>query len=294
MNKQLIVITGPTASGKTSLAVDVALHFGCDVISADSRQIYRGIPITTAVPTIEERRGVRHHLVEALDLDSYYSAAQFEEDALRLIDEAQTERIVVCGGSMMYVDALANGIDILPTISPEVRARAAALYTQGGLDLLCTTLETLDPDYYAQVDRNNTKRLVHAIEICLEANRPYSQLRTGQKKQRPFDIKIFSIDLPREQLFSRINRRVDLMIEQGMEQEARRVEPLRHLNSLNTVGFKELFACFDGIMDRPTAIERIKKNTRVYAKKQLTLLRRLPHIPLSTANPLLPILLSHL
>ncbi len=279
---KLIVITGPTASGKSALAVKVAQHCGCDIISADSRQIYKGIPIVTATPSPEEMGGVRHHFISCLDLDRYFSAADFERLALELIDRqsTKTDVMVMVGGSMMYVDAVTRGIDDLPTISPEVRRCAYEIYEKCGLQGLRLELLERDPVYYREVDLNNHKRLVHAIEICMEAGVPYSSLRTGVVKKRPFETEIYAIDRPREELFDRINRRVDAMIAAGLEEEARRVYHLRHLNSLNTVGLKEMFAYFDGEMDRATAIERIKKNTRVYAKKQLTWMKRRPDIRL--------------
>lgn len=273
----LIVITGPTASGKTALAIDVAERLNCDIISADSRQLYRDLPIGTAAPTPDELNRVRHHLCGILNLEDYYSAAKFEEDSLRLLPEIfekSSGYAVVCGGSMMYVDALVNGIDQMPTITDEVRKKVADLFDEHGLEGLLALLEIIDPEYFAAVDCSNVKRVMHALEISMEAGVPYSSLRTGGKVQRPFDILKFAIDWPREQLFDRINRRVDLMIESGFIEEARRVFPMRHLNSLNTVGYKELFAYFDGTMDYVTAIARIKKNTRVYAKKQLTWLRK--------------------
>lgn len=278
--KTLIVITGPTASGKTSVAVELAKKLGCDVISADSRQIFRQIPIGTAAPTPEEMQGVTHHFVACKNLDEYYSAAAFETDVLALLPRLwqSTDYVIMCGGSMMYVDAVVNGIDDLPDISPEIRQQAAAIYNDGGIDAIRAELLRLDPDYYNQVDLNNHKRLVHAVEICLEAGVPYSKLRTGRRKTRDFRILKFAIDIDRPELFDRINRRVDLMIEHGLEEEARRVYPLRHLNSLNTVGYKEMFAMFDGLMDRQTAIARLQKNTRVYAKKQLTWLKRDPSV----------------
>lgn len=275
---KLIVITGATGSGKTALAIELARRLKCHILSADSRQIYRDIPITTAAPTAEELAAAPHHFVGQLPLSAYYSAAQYEEDALRLLEELfrDNDYAIMCGGSMMYIDAVVRGIDELPTISDEVRRYAANLYATGGLELVRGELQQLDPDYYAEVDRNNYKRLVHAIEICLQAGVPYSTLRTGSVKQRPFEIIQYAIDYPRDQLFERINRRVESMIERGMIEEARKVYPLRQLNSLNTVGFKEIFAYFAGEMDRHTAIERIKKNTRVYAKKQLTWLKKRP------------------
>ncbi|MCC8114728.1 MAG: tRNA (adenosine(37)-N6)-dimethylallyltransferase MiaA [Bacteroidales bacterium] len=279
-NRELIVITGPTASGKTALAIEMAKQVGGHVISADSRQIYKGIPIGTAAPTPEERAAVPHHFVEVLDLDQYYSAAQYETDAMRLLDELfqQNPRQVMCGGSMMYVDAVCNGIDELPTISDNVRQRVLAIYEREGLYGIRQMLQLLDPALHDRTDPANPRRNLHALELCLQAGRPASELLTGEKKQRPFKITKYAIDWPREELFDRINRRVELMIEQGLEEEASRVYPLRHLNSLNTVGYKEMFAYFDGLMDLPTAIARIQKNTRVYAKKQLTWLRRDPSI----------------
>ncbi len=272
----LIVITGPTGSGKTSLAIELARHLGCDIISADSRQIYRGLPIGTAAPTPGQLAAVRHHFVHMLPLDGYYSAAQYESDVMALLPELwqHNHYAVMCGGSMMYVDAVTRGIDELPTISPEIRERVSRDFGERGIEWLRKELQTLDPRYYDIVDKNNHKRMVHALEICLQAGAPYSTLRTGAVKERPFDVLKVALDYPREQLFDRINSRVDAMVADGLEDEARSVYHLRHLNSLNTVGYKEMFQYFDGTMDRHTAIERIKKNTRVYAKKQLTWLKR--------------------
>lgn len=272
----LIVITGATGSGKSDLAVSIAQKLGCHIISADSRQIYKDIPIGTAAPTWEQLAAVPHHFVGTLSLDEYYSAAQYETDVLELLPKLWRENdyAVMCGGSMMYIDAVTRGIDELPTITPEIRTKAMNLYAQGGLPLLQETLQRIDPVYYGQVDRNNHKRLVHAIEITMQAGVPYSSLRTGQVKQRPFRIIKCAIGYDREQLFERINRRVEAMVAAGLVGEARRVYGLRHLNSLNTVGYKELFAYFDGVMDYDTAIARIAKNTRVYAKKQLTWMKR--------------------
>lgn len=272
----LVVITGPTASGKSALALQIAEHYGADILSADSRQIFRGISIGTAAPNGDDLRRVTHHFVMTLNLDEYYSAAQFETDALALLKRLFVKNPiqVVCGGSMMYIDALCYGIDELPTISAETRRRTAVLYSDGGIEAIRATLLSLDPDYYRQVDLNNHKRIIHAIEISLEAGQPYSSLRTGQRRQRPFRIMRFAINHSREELFTRINRRVDRMIADGLVEEARQVFHLRHLNSLNTVGYKELFRHFDGEWDLDTAVERIKKNTRVFAKKQLTWLKR--------------------
>lgn len=277
----LFVVTGPTASGKTSLAIELAERLGCEIISADSRQLFKDIPIGTAAPSAAELARVRHHLIATLSLGDYYSAAQFEADALALLPGIFARSggyAVVCGGSMMYVDALVRGIDEMPTVSDSVRRKVAEILDCHGAEGLTALLEILDPDYYAEVDRSNVKRIAHAVEISMEAGVPYSSLRTGRSAVRDFEIVKLAIDWPREELFDRINRRVDAMIDSGMVDEARRVYPFRHLNSLNTVGYKELFACFDGTMDFDTAVARIKKNTRVYAKKQMTWLRRDPTV----------------
>lgn len=278
--KTLIVIVGPTGVGKTAAAIKVAQHFGCDIINADSRQVFKGIPIGTAAPTPEEQALVPHHFVQFKELDEYYSAAQFETDVMALLPSLfeKGDYVVMCGGSMMYVDAVCNGIDQIPDISDEVRAAVKQQWQEHGLKPLLEELQRLDPAYYLQVDKLNPKRVVHAIEVCRQAGVPYSTLRTGQVKSRPFNIIKIGLNIERPQLFDRINRRVDAMIEQGLEEEARSVFHLRHLNSLNTVGYKEMFAWFDGTMDRTTAIERIKKNTRVYAKKQLRWFLRDPSI----------------
>ncbi len=277
---KMIVITGPTASGKSALAVELAQRLGTEIISADSRQVFQGIPIVTAMPTPEERDAVKHHLIDMLPLDAYYSASMFEEDALRLAKPIMEERgsVVVCGGSMMYVDALCNGIDQLPTVPEKVRAQLMKRWDAEGNDWLLEELYRLDIEYYKKVDLRNLKRVFHAIEISITAGAPYSSLITGRKRKREFPIIKLCLDGERDELFRRINLRVDKMIAAGIEDEARRVYPLKGLNSLNTVGLKEMFAWFDGEMDRTTAIERIKKNTRVYAKKQLTWFKKDPDI----------------
>lgn len=276
----LVVITGPTASGKTGLSIKLASRLGCDIISADSRQLFRDIPIGTAAPTPEELAAVTHHFVGTLSLDEYYSAARYEEDVMTLLPQLwkKSPYAVMCGGSMMYVDAVTRGIDDLPTVSDDVRRHVMELYEREGIEGVRATLRNLDPEYLAIADPANHRRLIHAIEISLEAGQPYSSLRTGGVKERQFRVVKMMIDYTREELFDRINRRVDAMIESGFIEEARRVYPLRHLNSLNTVGYKEMFACFDGTMDLDTAISRMKKNTRVYAKKQLTWLKRDPSV----------------
>lgn len=302
----LIIVTGATASGKTALAVELAQTLGTEIISADSRQLYRDLAIGTAPPSAAELAAVPHHFVGTLGLDQYYSAAQFEEDVLRTLPGIFSRcgsRAVMAGGSMMYIDAVCRGIDALPTVSEANRRAAYAILDTEGLDGVIARLQQLDPEFLRSTpDLKNHKRLVHALEVSLQAGRPYSSLITGQTRQRPFRILKFAIDMPREELFDRINRRVEAMMEAGLLDEARRVYPLRHakaghpvLNALNTVGYKELFACFDGEMDLATAVARIQKNTRVYAKKQLTWLRRDPSVIwLPTSGPLLPTILSRL
>ncbi len=268
----LLVLTGPTGVGKTELSLQLAEHYGCPIVSADSRQFYGEIPIGTAAPTSQQLARVRHYFVGQLALTDYYSASCYESDTLQLLDELfhTHEYVLLTGGSMMYVDAVCKGIDDIPTISDEVRQEVWAHYEQVGLEALCEELRTLDPVYYTEVDLKNPKRVIHAIEICRQSGGRYSDLRTRQVKPRPFRIVKIGLIRPREELFDRIARRVDTMIEEGLLDEARRVYPMRHLNSLNTVGYKELFAYFDGTMTLDDAIEKIKRNTRVYSKKQVT------------------------
>lgn len=292
---RLIVITGPTGVGKTEAAIQLAERLHCYIINADSRQVYRGIPIATAAPTAEQMARVRHHFVGTKHLDEAYNAWQFEQDVLALLPTLwpQSDTQVMCGGSMMYVDAVCNGIDDMPDILPHVRSAIKQQLDEQGLEALVEELEQLDPEYAAAVDRKNPVRVCHALEVCRQTGRPYSTWRSGERKMRPFDIVKVGLNMERDELFSRINRRVDAMVAAGLEQEARQVLPMRHLQSLNTVGLKEMFACFDGTLDRATAIERIKKNTRVYAKKQLTWLRRDPDITWLQPHELQAWLQSH-
>lgn len=302
----LVIVTGATASGKTALAVELAQALGTEIISADSRQLYRDLTVGTAPPSAHQLAAVPHHFVGTLALDQYYSAAQFEEDVMQTLPGIFSRcgsRAVMAGGSMMYIDAVCRGIDALPTVSEPNRRAAYAILDTEGLDGVIARLQQLDPEFLRTTpDLKNHKRLVHALEVTMQAGRPYSSLITGRTRRRPFRILKFAIDMPREELFDRINRRVEAMMEAGLLDEARRVYPLRHaqaghpvLNALNTVGYKELFACFDGEMDLATAVARIQKNTRVYAKKQLTWLRRDPSVIwLPTSGPLLPAILSRL
>lgn len=296
MNR-LIVVTGPTASGKTTLAIELARAIGTEIISADSRQLFRDLSVGTARPTEDELAAVPHHFIATLGLGDYYSAARYEADVLGLLPDVFARcggQAVMCGGSMMYVDAVCDGIDRLPAVSEKNRVLAYGIYESEGLPGLIRHLGELDPEYLRRApDPRNHKRLIHAIEITLEAGRPYSSMLTGKKRIRPFQIIKFAIGYLRDELFSRINRRVEKMMEQGLLEEARRVYPYRHLNALNTVGYKELFNYLDGQWDLPTAVARIQKNTRVYAKKQLTWLHRDSSVIwLSPSRPMLPQILD--
>ncbi len=277
----LIVLLGPTGVGKTELSLRLAERLHAEIISADSRQLYADIPIGTAAPTAEERARVPHHLVGTLRLEDYYSAARYEEEALALIRRlhAEGKRALLCGGSMMYIDAVCRGIDDLPTIPPGIRAHyAALLQEEHAAETLCRELLLRDPEYYAQVDRRNLRRVAHALEIIEAAGQTYTSLRRRSYKPRPFRTLKIGLDRPRPELFARIGARAEQMLRDGLLDEARRVYPLRHLNSLNTVGYKELFRVVSGEWALPFALERMKKNTRVYAKKQLTWFRRDPSI----------------
>ena len=278
MSGTLLVLTGPTGVGKTELSLQLAEHYGCPIVSADSRQFYRDIPIGTAAPTAEQLARVKHYFVGQLALTDYYSASCYEEEVLRLLDTLfQThDYVLLTGGSMMYIDAVCKGIDDIPTISDEVRREVLEHYHRVGLEALCEELRELDPVYYGEVDLKNHKRVIHAIEICRQTGGRYSDLRTRQVKTRPFRIVKIGLIRPREELFERIARRTEQMMAEGLLDEARRVYPQRHLNSLNTVGYKELFAYFDGVMTLDQAIEKIKRNTRVYSKKQVTWYKKDP------------------
>lgn len=272
MPQNLLVLLGPTGVGKTELSLQLAEHFKCPIINADSRQIYQDISIGTAAPTAEELARVKHYFVHTLRLDEYYSAAEYEKDVLALLSELFQvhETVVLSGGSMMYIDAVTKGIDDIPTVDEETRALMRERYEKEGLEPLLAELKLLDPQYYELVDKRNHKRVVHALEICYMTGKTYTSFRTNTLKERPFRMVKFGLMREREHLFARINARVDKMMQEGLMEEVKRVYPLRHLNSLNTVGYKELFKVLDGEWELPMAVERIKKNTRVYAKKQMT------------------------
>ncbi len=270
--KTLLVILGPTGVGKTELSLQLAEYLQCPIINADSRQIYKDIEIGTASPTVEELARVKHFFVHTLPLDAYYSAAEYEKDVLTLLEELYKthDTLLLSGGSMMYVDAVTKGIDDIPTVDEDTRAMLRERFEKEGLEPLLAELKLLDPAYYDMVDKKNHKRVVHALEICYMTGKTYTSFRTQTQKSRPFRIVRVGLRRNREQLFERINQRVDAMMRQGLMDEVKRVYPLRRLNSLNTVGYKELFKVLDDEWELPMAVERIKKNTRVYAKKQMT------------------------
>jgi tRNA dimethylallyltransferase len=272
----LLVLLGPTGVGKTALSLRLAEKYGAPVISADSRQLYRELVVGTAAPTPEQLAQAQHYMVGTLELTDYYSASRFETDVMALLDELfERHRVVLLvGGSMMYIDAVCRGIDEMPSVTPAVRAAVRSQYEREGLAPLLEELRRTDAVHYREVDRNNHKRVIHAVEICRTAARPYSSFRTHRAKTRPFRIIKTGLTRPREELYARIDRRVDLMMAGGMLDEARRVSRSRHLNALNTVGYKELFRHLDGEWTLEQAVEKIKRNTRVYARKQMTWFKR--------------------
>ena len=270
--KTLIVLLGPTAVGKTELALRLAEHIDSPIINADSRQLYADLRIGTAAPTEEQLARVHHYFVGTLAIQDYYSAARFESEVLTLTGQLfqSHDRLLLSGGSMLYIDAVCKGIDDIPTVDEETRLMLRERLEHEGLEKLTRELKLLDPEYYAQVDLKNTKRIVHALEICYQTGRTFTSFRTSTQKQRPFNILKIGLQREREELFNRINERVDQMIANGLLDEARALLPYRDENALNTVGYKEMFQVLDGKWDLQFATERMKKNTRVYAKKQMT------------------------
>lgn len=274
--KTLFVLIGPTGVGKTDLSLNIAEMLKCDIISADSRQMYADLKIGTAAPTAAQLTRVKHHFVGNLALTDYYSAARYEEEALACLTRLfQTnDYALLTGGSMMYVDAVCKGIDDIPTVDAETRAFMMERYETEGLEPLCAELRLLDPEYYRIVDLKNPKRVIHALEICHMTGRTYTSYRTQSCKERPFHIVKIGLRREREELYERINKRVDSMMEEGLLNEVRSVLPYRHLNSLNTVGYKELFMYLDGEWTLDFAIEKIKQNSRIYSRKQMTWFKR--------------------
>ena len=278
--KTLIVITGPTAVGKTALCLDIAQHFGIPIINADSRQIYKELKIGTASPTSEQLQVVPHYFVGSLSLTDYYSASLFEQQVLEILSRQfrSHDFALMAGGSMMYIDAVCDGIDDIPTVDDVTRETLKRRLAQEGLEALVEQLKELDPEYYEIVDRQNPRRVVHGLEICLMTGKTYTSFRKREKKERPFRIVKIGLNRPREELYDRINQRVDQMMQQGLLDEAKALYPMRQMNALNTVGYKELFDYLDGRWPLEEAVERIKGNTRRYARKQLTWYKKDPQI----------------
>ena len=277
MPNTLIVIAGPTGVGKTELCLNIAEHLGIPIINADSRQIFAELPIGTAAPTPEQRSRVRHYFVGNHHLDDYYSASVYEEEVMQLLAQwfgSGKTTALMSGGSMMYIDAVCKGIDDIPTVKDDIRQMMKQRLATEGLEALVAELQVLDPEHYSIVDRNNPRRVVHALEICHQTGKTYSSFRTNSIKQRPFNILKIGLNRERKEMYDRINQRVLDMMEAGLEEEARNVYAKRHCNSLNTVGYKEMFAYFDGSIDRNEAIRQIQSNTRRYMRKQLTWFRK--------------------
>jgi len=272
----LLVLLGPTGVGKTVGSIRIAEKLSSPILSADSRQLYKGMSIGTAAPTPDQLSRVKHYFVGILSPEEYYSASRYEEEAITLIEKLHKKHpvVVMVGGSMLYIDAVCRGIDEMPTIDDELRKDLQQLYRKEGLDPIRQQLKLLDPVFYRQVDLKNPKRVIHALEVCLMTGKPYSSLRTNLRKKRPFRIVKIGFTRERQELYDRINARVNDMIDNGLIEEAQRLYPLRHLNSLNTVGYKELFDFFDGKCDLNTAIEKIKQHSRNYARKQLSWFKR--------------------
>lgn len=276
MRNTLIVLLGPTAVGKTDAAIALAEHFQTSIVSADSRQIYKGLNIGTASPEEDYLRRVPHYFIDCKSVDENYNASFYEADVLKTLESLFLENpvVVLTGGSMMYIDAVTKGIDEMPDVDPLIRKDLMLRLRNEGLESLRLQLKTIDPEFYAQVDLKNHSRIIHALEISIQTGLPYSSFLTNQTKQRTFNIVKLGLDRPREELYARINQRVELMMEQGLVDEARQFEHLQHFNALNTVGYKEVFAYLKGECDLPRAIELIQRNSRRYAKKQLSWFRR--------------------
>jgi tRNA dimethylallyltransferase len=274
--KKLIVVTGPTAVGKTAFCLDLADVFKIPIINADSRQLFRELKIGTAAPTAAELKRVKHYFIGTLSIGDYYSASMYEQEVMALLEELfkDSDYDLLTGGSMMYIDAVCNGIDDIPTVDSETRALMKQRLANEGLEALVDELKQLDPEHYEVVDRQNPRRVVHALEICHMTGKTYTSFRKAEKKQHPFQIVKIGLNRDRSELYERINLRVDKMIQNGLVDEARNLTSYRHANALNTLGYKEIFNYFDGIWSLEEAIERIKGNTRRYARKQLTWFKR--------------------
>ncbi|MBQ3767956.1 MAG: tRNA (adenosine(37)-N6)-dimethylallyltransferase MiaA [Prevotella sp.] len=267
-------MTGPTAVGKTALTIELARHYHTPVINADSRQIYRELRIGTAAPSEEQLQQAKHYFVGNKSIHDYYNASMYEQDVLKVLKKEPSETNILSGGSMMYIDAVCNGIDDIPTVRDDIREEMKRRYEEEGLEALCEDLRRLDPEHYAIVDRQNYRRVIHALEICYQTGRTYTSFRTQSKKERPFRIAKIGLNRDRNELYNRINARVDAMMEQGLLHEAESLYNQRQLNALNTVGYKEMFDYMDSRWSLDEAVERMKGNTRRYARKQLTWFKR--------------------
>ena len=275
-NRRLIVVVGPTASGKTDLSIALARHYNAPILSTDSRQVYKGLPIGTAYPSEEQLQSVEHHFIAERELTEDFNCGQYEKEALERLDTLfeSVNTVVAVGGSGLYIRALCEGMDSLPEADATLREQLATRLQNEGVECLANQLRELDPEYYQVVDRNNPARIMRALEVCLSSGQKYSELRKGERKERDFQIVKIGVSMPREQLYDRVNRRVEMMIAAGLEAEARSVLAYRHCNSLHTVGYSEMFDYFDGKTTLDEAIELIKRNTRHYAKRQMTWFRR--------------------
>jgi len=274
--KTLFVVAGPTASGKTAFSIELAKALNTVIISADSRQFYKEMSIGTAAPTPEELLQVKHYFIHNISIEDKYDVADYEHEALQLLDELfkTHDQVVMTGGSGLFIDTVCNGIDEMPDVQPEVRQKVETMLKEGGIDALSKELQQLDPEYFAIVDQQNPRRLQRALEVCYQTGKPFSSFRTGTAVKRDFAIKKYALLWDRQELIQRIDRRVDMMMEQGLLEEAKALYPKRQLNALNTVGYKELFSYFDGGCTLAEAIELIKIHTRQYAKRQMTWLRK--------------------
>lgn len=279
-DKVLIVIAGPTAIGKTALAIKIAQHFNTEIVSADSRQFFKEMSIGTAKPTHEELQAAKHHFINSHSIKEQVSVGSYEKEALELLNQLfkNHDILVMVGGSGLYINAVLNGFDELPPVNEEVRAHLNDQLINEGISALQSELQEIDPTYYAEVDIHNPQRIIRALEVYHATGKPFSSFRTGLKKERPFKSIIIGLDTPREELYARINKRVDLMIAQGLVEEVKALQDDKHLNSLNTVGYSEIFDYLDGRITLPKAIDAIKQNTRRFAKRQLTWFRKTENI----------------
>lgn len=272
--RPLIVLVGPTAVGKTGLSIELAKALGCEIISCDSRQFYKELSIGTAKPTAEEMNGIPHHFIDSHSIHDPYDVGQFEKDVLQLLVDNPDKNFIMVGGSGLFVNAVVYGLDEFPEVNPETRERLIAQHENEGLAPLLEQLKKLDPDYYEQVDKANPQRIIRALEVCLDSGQPYSHFRKKTSKERPFDPILIGLEMEREELYQRIDLRMDLMLEQGLEEEAKSVQAFKHLNALQTVGYSEIYDFLEEKYDREEMIRLLKRNSRRYAKRQMTWFRR--------------------